>query len=128
MKAYRVEDPVGKHGLWRDFDGTINPVFKYLSVGKCKDMPMEGSDFYRHDGKQWFSATDTPEKLKEWFDIMDVIEMERLGYYVYEFEISDCRVVSPFEICFTRDSIIDVKDYDPKLIWEDYTQSRSKKL
>ena len=59
MKVYRVEDPYRKFGIWRDFDETVDPVFKYLSDGKCKDMPMENSDFYREGGKNWFSATDT---------------------------------------------------------------------
>ena len=86
MKVYGVEDPYRKHGIWRDFDGTVNPVFKYLSDGKCKDMPMENSDFYREGGKNWFSATDTPEKLKAWFSTQDVIEMEDMGYSVIEFE------------------------------------------
>jgi len=116
MKAYRVENQEKGHGIWRDFDGTINPVFSKLTQGKCKDMPMEDSDFYRQDGKQWFSATDTPEKLKAWFSALDVAEMERLGYKVYEFEISHCRAVSEYEICFTRDCIISQREIDPRLI------------
>lgn len=28
--GYRVEDQVEKHGLWRNFDGTWNPVFDQL--------------------------------------------------------------------------------------------------
>ena len=94
MKVYRVEDPYRKHGIWRDFDGTVNPVFKYLSDGKCKDTPMENSDFYREGGKNWFSATDTPEKLKAWFSTQDIIEMEDMGYSVIEFEVTNVREIS----------------------------------
>ena len=94
MKVYRVEDPYGKHGIWRGFDGTVNPVFKYLSDGKCKDMPMENSDFYREGGKNWFSATDTPERLKVWLSTQDIIEMEDMGYSVIEFEATNVREVS----------------------------------
>ena len=125
MKAYRIEDPINEHGLWRDFDGKINPVFSKLTVGKCKDMPMEDNDFYRFNGKQWFSATDKPEKLTAWFDVMDVIEMERLDYEVFEFEISECRKVSDFEICFTRDSILSKRQIDPSKIWKDYEARRA---
>lgn len=117
MKAYRVENQEKGHGIWRDFDGTVNPVFSKLTQGKCKDMPMEDSDFYRQDGKQWFSATDTPEKLKAWFSALDVAEMEKLGYKVYEFEISHCRAVSEYEICFTRDCIISQREIDPRSIY-----------
>lgn len=120
MKVYRVEDPKRGHGIWRDFDGTVNPVFKYLSDGKCKDMPMEDSDFYREGGKSWFSATDTPEKLKAWFSTQDVVEMEAMGYSVIEFEVTNVREVSEFEVVFTRDSILKWDYIDPSSIWEDY--------
>ena len=121
MKAYRVENQEKGHGIWRDFDGTVNPVFKHLSQGKCKDMPMPDSDFYRYQGKKWFSATDTPEKLKAWFSALDVFEMQKLGYSVYEFDISDCRIVSEYEICFTRDSVVSQKRIDAQEIYgEEY--------
>ena len=128
MKVYRVEDPYRKHGIWRDFDGTVNPVFKYLSDGKCKDMPMENSDFYREGGKNWFSATDTPEKLKAWFSTQDIIEMEDMGYSVIEFEVTNVREVSEFEVVFTRDSIIKWDYIDPCSIWKDYLDIKDKYL
>lgn len=128
MKVYRVENPYGKHGIWRDFDGTVNPVFKYLSDGKCKDMPMEDSDFYREGGKNWFSATDTPEKLKAWFSTLDVIEMEAMGYFVIEFEVTNVREVSEFEVVFTRDSILKWDYVDPHSIWTDYLDIKDKYL
>lgn len=31
--GYRVEDLVEQHGLWRNFDGTWNPVFEHLTEG-----------------------------------------------------------------------------------------------
>ena len=80
-------------------------------------MPMEDSDFYRYNGKAWFSATDEPEKLKAWFDVADIVEMEKLGYRVYVFEVTEYRVVSPYEIVFTRDSISSVSEIDPKTVW-----------
>lgn len=121
MKAYRVENQLEEHGIWRNFDRTINPVFRHLTQGKCKDMPMEDSDYYRYNGKQWFSATDTPEKLKAWFSALDISEMIEMGYYIFEFEIESCRVVSEFEICFTRDSILSQKIIEPSGIYgEEY--------
>lgn len=30
--GYRVEDQAEKHGMWRNFDGTWNPVFDQLSL------------------------------------------------------------------------------------------------
>ena len=78
---------------------------------------MEDSDFYRADGFQWFSATDTPEKLKTWFSALDVIEMERMGYKVYEFEISEYRVVSEYEIVFTRECVVSQREIPADEIW-----------
>lgn len=122
IKVYRVEDPKEGHGLWRDFNGDFNPVFNKLTKGKCKDMPMEDSDFYREDGKMWFSATDTPEKLTAWFSALDVVELEKLGYNVYEFEVEEWRPVNEYEVVFTRESIKWVKAIDPVEIWgEEYT-------
>ena len=48
--GYRVEDQVEKHGLWRNFDGTWNPVFDQLSEGLSRSLPMEDSELYRDDG------------------------------------------------------------------------------
>ena len=118
-KVYRVEDPIGRHGLWRDFDGTLNPVFGMLTVGKCRDMPMEDSDFYRADGKMWFSATDTPEKLREWFDALDIWQLRSLGYQVFEFEVKETRTVSEYEVVFTRDAIVSFREINPATIWEE---------
>lgn len=122
VKVYRVEDQVGRHGLWRDFDGTVNPLFGKLTIGKCKDMPMEDSDFYRQDGKQWFAATDAPEKLLAWFDVLDIVESEKIGYFVYEFEVENIREVSEYEVVFTRDSIRSCRRLDPQMIWNDYNE------
>lgn len=123
IKAYRVEDPNEGHGIWRNFDGTFNPIFTKLTDGLCKDLPVEDSDFYREDGKHWFSATDTPEKLKAWFSARDVIEMEQMGYKTYEFDITEYRTVNEYEIVFTRESIVDVREVDPVTIWgKEYTK------
>ena len=117
MKVYRVEDPVLKHGIWRKFDGTYNPVWSKLTFGKCRNMPMEDSDFYRTGGKQWFAATDTPDKLKAWFDAQDIAELKYLGYDIYEFEVDAVKTVSPFEVVFTRDSIKGRRWVNPAEIW-----------
>lgn len=119
IKAYRVENQKDGHGIWRNFDGTLNPVFSKLSDGFAKSLPMPDSDFYREGGKQWFSATDTPEKLTAWFSRQDVLEMLAMGYEVYEFEITGYRTVSEYEIVFTRDSIVSQRAVDYSTIWKE---------
>lgn len=104
--GYRVEDQVEKHGLWRNFDGTWNPVFDQLSEGLSRSLPMEDSELYREGGKQWFSLT-------------DVLELQKLGYKVYEFELVNTKEVSDFEIIFTRDNIVQQREINYKEIWND---------
>ena len=110
MKAYRVENQKAQHGIWRNFDGTVNPVFSQLSDGKCRNLPMADSDYYRDGGDRWFAATDTKEKLQAWFSEKDLQEMQGLGYKIYEFEVSGCRVVSDYEIVFRREDIHSQKE------------------
>lgn len=120
MKVYRVENPVEEHGLWRNFDGSPCDVFEKLQVGKCREMPMPDNDFYREGGKQWFAATDSPGKLRAWFDVIDIVQMRRLGYKVYQFEASNVKKVNEYEVVFTRDSIESVIAIDPADIWRDF--------
>lgn len=117
--GYRVENQTRKHGLWRTFEGTWNPVFDQLSEGLSRNLPMEDNDLYRSGGKQWFAAAPTKETLKHWFSEKDVIELSKLGYKVYKFELSNTKRVSDFEIIFTRDNIINQKEISYKEIWHD---------
>lgn len=117
--GYRVEDQSEKHGLWRNFDGTWNPVFDQLSEGLSRNLPMEDSALYREDGKQWFSAAPSKETLKHWFSVNDVLELQKLGYKVYEFELVNTKEVSDFEIIFTRDNIVQQREINYKEIWND---------
>jgi len=119
--GYRVEDQIEQHGLWRNFDGTWNPVFDQLSEGLSRSLPMEDNDLYRQDGKQWFAAAPTKETLKHWFSLNDVLELAELGYKIYEFKLENTKQVSDFEIIFTRDNIVSQKEIDYKEIWYDYT-------
>ena len=118
MKVYRVENQKEKHGIWRNFDGSYNPIFNKLSEGLAKSLSMDDSNFYRANGKQWFSATDTKEKLTKWFSLTDILEMKKMGYEVYEFEITLYREVSEYEIVFAREDIISQKVIDYREIWK----------
>lgn len=116
--VYRVENQFEQHGLWRNFDGSPSDTFERLTYGKCRNMPMEDSPFYREGGKQWFAATDAPEKLLAWFDAQDIIELRQIGHRVYAFDVSNIRTVSEYEVVFTRDSIISIREVDPATIWD----------
>ena len=117
--GYRVEDQAEKHGLWRNFDGIWNPVFDQLSEGLSRNLPMEDNELYREGGKQWFSAAPSKETLKHWFSITDVLELQKLGYKVYELELAETKQISDFEIIFTRDNIAGQREINYKEIWDD---------
>ena len=118
IRAYRIEDQINKHGLWRNFDGSWNPVFDKLSDGLSRSLPMEDNDLYRDGGRQWFSAAPSKETLKHWFSLQDVLELASLGYKIYEFELKEVRRVSDFEIVFTRDNINSQTEILYDEIWE----------
>lgn len=119
MLVYRVENPIKGEGLWRDFDGNLNPVFDKLSEGLCRSLPMpHNPEVYKADGKSWFSAAPSKETLKHWFSKQDVIELINLGYGVYEFDVKDERKISEFEVIFTRDNIIRQTAIQMEEIWK----------
>lgn len=50
MLVYRVENPIKGEGLWRDFEGNLNPVFDKLSEGLCCSLPMPHTpEIYKAD-------------------------------------------------------------------------------
>lgn len=116
---YWKDKSIDKHGLWRNFDGTWNPVFDQLSEGLSRNLPMEDSELYREGGKQWFSAAPSKETLKHWFSLTDVLELQKLGYKIYEFQLVDTKQISDFEIVFTRDNIVEQREINYKEIWND---------
>jgi nicotinic acid phosphoribosyltransferase len=118
-KLYRVENQREQHGLWRDFDGHLSPIFDKLTDGAVKDLPMGDSPLYRAGGNKWFSACETPEMLTHWFSDGDIKELVKLGYGVYEFTATNYKLVSNFETIFTRDSVKECRQISYKDIWKD---------
>ena len=45
IKVYRIENQAQGHGIWRNFDGSWNPVFDKLSDGQVRNLPMEDNSF-----------------------------------------------------------------------------------
>jgi len=110
MLVYRVENPLKGEGIWRDFEGNLNPVFDKLSEGLCRSLLMPHTpEIYKADGKSWFSAAPSKETLKCWFSKQDVIELIQLGYE---------RKISDFEVIFSRDNIISQTAINMNEIWE----------
>lgn len=105
--VYRVENTDKKQGLWRDFDGTWNPKFHLLTDGKCRNAPMDRSSVYGEGGKRWFASAPTKETLRVWFSLSDLQDLLKNGFKIYEFTVSQWKVVSDCEFIFPRDAIVD---------------------
>jgi len=119
ITVYRFENQKSELGIWRKFDGTVSPIFSSLTEGKCKDMPMDDSDFYRYEGKRWFAATDNKQLMPHWFSALDAIELEKLGYCMYEHEVTQIRRVSPYEVVFAKEDSVSSWQIDLSTIWGD---------
>ena len=119
MLVYRVENLSKGEGIWRDFEGNLNPVFNKLSEGLCRSLQMpHAPEIYKADRKSWFSAAPSKETLTRWFSKQDVIELIQLGYGVYEFDVKDERKISDFEVIFARDNVISQTAINMNEIWE----------
>ena len=105
-EAPSEENEKEQKGLWRKFDGTWEPLFRMLTDGQCKDMPMDDSPVYRKDGKRWFASAPSKETLQKWFSRRDLEELTAIGFTITEFEVLEYRKLSDFEFIFTRESIV----------------------
>ena len=118
IKVYRIENQEQGHGIWRNFDGSWNPVFDKLSDGQVRNSPMEDNSFYSDNNEKWFASAPSKETLKHWFSSRDVDELQSLGYEIFEFEVDNYREVSEFEYVFTRASVISQTILEKNDIWK----------
>ena len=96
-------------------ESCIRPALRRIK----QKLTMEDSELYREGGKQWFSAAPSKETLKYWFSLTDVLELQKLGYKVYEFQLVGTKQISDFEIVFTRGNIVEQREINYKEIWND---------
>lgn len=99
---YRVDNPTSYKGCWYNKDGSFNNSILELTGAKSRDLPM-GYDPSIAGG--WISATDELNKIPDWFSFKDLLELQKGGYGLYEYEVTDYRQV-PGHVVFTRASVI----------------------
>ena len=114
-KLYRIDNLDTKMGIWRNFDGEFSPIFSQLTVGKCRNLPMEDNPIYRARGKRWFASAPTKYALTAWFCKQDILELMDMGFEIREYEATQYKTVSPLETIFTMESvkhtrIVDIND------------------
>jgi hypothetical protein len=105
MTIYRVENPNTEQGLWYSHDAKFNPLIRQLSNAKCRDLPMGFDELYSAQGRAWYSGTDSIEQMQDWLPWQDLVELQHLGYGLYELDVQEFKQV-PGHVIYTRESII----------------------
>lgn len=107
---YRVCNTKTKQGLWYDFTGTftglIHNRFKFCMNSTLK-MPFD------EELVGYLSATDVYEDLFKWFSKEDILKLQAMGYYIYEYSAKDYKFYEPFQhFVINQDSSKIVKRID----------------
>ncbi len=91
---YRVCNENTLRGLWYGyngvFSGLIHNVFNFC---KNKDLQMD----FDPELVGWLSATDSIEKLFEWFPIADILALQKEGWYLHKFLATDVKFYDRFQ-------------------------------
>lgn len=91
---YRVCHETSLRGLWYDFNGKFTGIIhNEFDFCKHKELQME----YDPELVGWLSATDTLDKLFEWFPPKDILRLQDEGWYLHEFLAVDTRFYERFQ-------------------------------
>jgi hypothetical protein len=93
-KYYRVCNKETLQGLWYtingSFTGFIHDKFSFCLNTELKmdfDVELVG----------WLSATDNLEDLFNWFTKEDIVELQKHGWYIHEFEATEVKFYERFQ-------------------------------
>lgn len=91
---YRVCNQHTLRGLWYDFHGNFTGiVHNEFNFCKHKDLEMD----FDPELVGWLSATDTLDKLFEWFPPQDILRLQEEGWYLHKFVATDFRFYDRFQ-------------------------------
>lgn len=106
MIIYRIENLVTEVGLWYNQECQLEPMIKQLDNAKCRDLPMPfDPEIYAAQDTAWYSGTDSIAQMQGWLDWKDLVELQHLGYHLYEYDVREYRQV-PGHIIYTREAVI----------------------
>ena len=93
-RFYRVCNPASEQGLWYDFKGEftglIHDQFSFCQNSKL-EMPFDD------ELVGWLSAVEKLDDLWQWFSRDDVIELQKHGWYIFEYEASEYKFYDKFQ-------------------------------
>ncbi len=91
---YRVCNQHTLRGLWYDYNGNFTGIIhNEFNFCKHKDLEMD----FDPELVGWLSATDTLEKLFEWFPIADILALQEEGWYLHKFLATDVKFYERFQ-------------------------------
>lgn len=111
MKIYRIEHRDTRDGMWYNYDGTYNGFIFNLTEGKSKNLPMDYHNRYSKDNMTWISGCMDKEQLLGWFTPLDISELLKNGYGVFEFEC-DTYLIEDTQVLFAREKIYSQKEIE----------------
>ena len=93
-KFYRVCNKETLQGLWYDYKGQFTGLI-HEEFGFCTNTKLE-MDF-DEEIVGWLSATDSLETLWKWFTKEDILQLQKHGWFIHEFEAVDVKFYERFQ-------------------------------
>lgn len=91
---YRVCNEETKQGLWYRFDGSFTGlIHDRFNFCANKDLKMD----FDEELVGWLSAVPTLEALYQWFTKDDIKELQKHGWFIYEYRAEDSKFYDRFQ-------------------------------
>ncbi len=91
---YRVCNHSSEQGLWYSYQGLFTGlIHDRFDFCKNTDLKMD----FDSDLVGWLSVVDSLEGLYNWFTKKDIIELQKSGWFIYEYEASDYKFYDRFQ-------------------------------
>lgn len=91
---YRVCNPTTQQGLWYNFDGTFSGLIhdKFTFCANTELLMDFDSELVG-----WLSAVEELDHLWAWFTEEDILELQKYGWYIYEYRVTDYKFYEKFQ-------------------------------
>lgn len=91
---YRVCNPDTQQGLWYKFDGTFSGLI-HEEFDFCFNSQLKMD--YDEELVGWLSVADDLDHLWGWFTTEDVANLQKHGWFIYEYEATEWKFYEKFQ-------------------------------
>lgn len=105
---YRVCNQDTLQGLWYDFQGNFTGhIHDRFNFCLHRELKMD----FDEELCGYLSATDNLDTLYNWFPKQDILQLQKHGYFIYEFETDDYKFYNRFQhwVISQRNSVVTKK-------------------